>query len=253
MNGLKFNNKHSFTDFGLVLKSYRNIKPALRKREIEIPGKDGGYTFPLSSYDKRIINCKFSLIDCATLQELRLKAREISNWLSGEEKELVFDDEPDRKYIATVFSEIIPSQIATTQEFTVDFECQPLAIGVELKQHRKIINNYEEYSIENIGTKEIGLGSQQGAIFIIRIKGSFDNISISINNNTIRYTEKVEDSEIVIDNCKGLVKQGDSNVIHNCSGDVGQFLTLMPGSNLIIVDGENLDVEITIEHKTLWR
>ena len=169
MNGLKFNSKHSFEDFGLVLKSYRNIKPSMRKREIEIPGKDGGYTFPSSTYDKRIINCKFSLIDCATLEELRLKAREISNWLSAENANLEFDDEAGKIYTATVFSSIDAEEIATMQEFNVEFECQPFAIG-EIETHRKYIYSYEEYAVNNSGTKEIGLGSQQGAFFIIKIR-----------------------------------------------------------------------------------
>lgn len=252
MNGLKFNNKHSFEDFGLVLKSYRNIKPALRKREIEIPGKDGGYTFPSSSYDKRIINCKFSLIDCATLEELRLKAREISDWLSAENANLEFDDEVGKIYTATVFSSIDAEEIATMQEFNVEFECQPFAIG-EIETHGKYIYSYEEYAVNNPGTKEIGLGSQQGAFFIIKITGTFDDISISMNGKTISYNTAITDSEIIIDNCNATIKENDVNVIHNAEGDLGDFLTLNTGDNLVIVDGTNLDVEITFEFKPLWK
>src|SRR5690606_3622694 len=201
MIGLTFNDKHS-SDFGLVLKSYRNIKPASRKREIEIPGKDGGYTFPLSSYNKRIINCKFSLIDCVTLEELRQKARVISDWLSAENANLEFDDEVGKIYTATVFNSIDAEEIATMQEFTVEFECQPFAFG-ETITYTENVNGYTEFLITNIGTKPIHLGSQEGAFFIVKITGSFDDITITVNETTINYTESVIDSEIVIDNCKG--------------------------------------------------
>ena len=251
MNGLKFNNKHSFEDFGLVLKSYRNIKPSMRKREIEIPGKDGGYTFPSSTYDKRIINCKFSLIDCATLEELRLKAREISNWLSAENANLEFDDEAGKIYTATVFSSIDAEEIATMQEFNVEFECQPFAFG-ETITYTENVDSYKEFFITNIGTKPIHLGSQEGAFFIVKITGSFDDITITINETTINYTEPILDSEIVIDNCKGLVKKDGVNAIHNCSGDVGQFFTLSNGENRIEIDGTNLNCEVTIQFNPLW-
>jgi len=251
MIGLTFNGKHS-SDFGLIMKSYRNIKPSMRKREIEIPGKDGSYTFPSSSYNKRIISCKFSLIDCATLEELRQKAREISNWLSAEETALEFDDEQGKIYTATVYNAIDAEEIATMQEFTVEFECQPFAIG-EIETHGKYIYGYEEYTVTNIGTKEIGLGSQQGAFFIIKITGSFDNFSISMNGKTISYNTAITDSEIIIDNCNATIKENNVNVIHNAEGDLGDFLTLNTGDNLVIVDGTNLDVEITFEFKPLWK
>lgn len=251
MDGLKFNNKHSFTDFGLVLKSYRNIKPSMRKREIEIPGKDGSYTFPSSSYSKRIISCKFSLIDCTTLQELRQKAREISDWLSAENANLEFDDEPGKIYTATVYNSIDPEEIATMQEFTVEFECQPFAFG-ETITYTENVNGYTEFFITNIGTKPIHLGSQQGAFFIVKITGSFDDITISVNETTINYTESVIDSEIIIDNCKGLVKKDGVNVIHNCSGDVGQFFSLTPGENIVEIDGTNLNCVVTIQFNPLW-
>src|SRR5690606_24154603 len=190
MNGLKFNNKHSFTDFGLVLKSYRNIKPSMRKREIEIPGKDGGYTFPSSTYDKRMISCKFSLLGCATLEELRLKAREISDWLSAENANLEFDDEPGKIYTATVFGSIDAEEIATMQEFTVEYECQPYDFR-ETITYAENVNGYTEFIITNIGTKPIHLGYKEGAFFIIKITGSFDDITITVNETTINYTESI--------------------------------------------------------------
>ena len=252
MIGLTFNGKHSFTDLGLVLKSYRNIKPSMRKREIEIPGKDGGYTFPSSSYSKRIINCKFSLLGCATLEELRIKAREISDWLSAENANLEFDDEVGKIYTATVFGSIDAEEIATMQEFTVEFECQPFAFG-EIETHRKYIYGYEEYTVNNPGTQKLGLFSQEGSHFLVKVTGSFDTFSISMNGMTIGYDVAIASSEIVIDNCLGTVKENGANVINNCSGDIGQFLTLIPGDNLVVVDGTNLDVEITFEFKPLWK
>lgn len=252
MIGLKFNNKHSFTDFGLILKSYRNIKPASRKKEIEIPGKDGSYTFPSSSYDKRILNCKFSLIDCTTLQELRLRAREISDWLSAENANLEFDDEQGKIYTATVFNSIDPDEITTMQEFTVEFECQPLAQG-NLSTHGRYVFGYEEYAVNNPGTQKLGLFSQEGSHFTVRVTGSFDTFSISMNGLTIGYDVAIASSEIVIDNCIGTVKENGVNVISNCSGDIGQFLTLIAGDNLVIIDGTNLDAEVTIEFKPQWK
>ena len=178
MIGFTFRNIHSST-FNIGVKSDdRSLVPELRRNEFIIPGRHGTIDFGLNTYEKRPISATIGLMKNASWEELRAKAREIARWLSGKGM-LIFDDEPDKAYNASVYSYIGIEQIELLPIGTVGvvFECQPFAESLE----------YRQVNISNITTKpyEIPLNvdgtSETGCIITIK------NIGITnVNNISIR-------------------------------------------------------------------
>ena len=133
MIGMKFRYIHSST-FKIGVKSVnRSVLPARRKNEFVVPGRHGTIDYGLNTYDKRNIQVKISLVEDVTFEELRDNVRDIAQWLGGSGP-LVFDDEPDKLYQASVYDAIDPEQLLEClpyTSFTVTFECQPFAESLE--------------------------------------------------------------------------------------------------------------------------
>jgi len=123
-----YNNISSRT-YNIVAKSVnRPMLPVLRKRELVIPGRHGAYDFSDNTFDKRFIEVELRYVG-TSISELRTRARTIAYWLSGYSgtKNLVFSDEPDKWYVAKIYSEVDLQNFFRLGEATVLFECQPFA------------------------------------------------------------------------------------------------------------------------------
>ena len=126
-----YNALDSYADFQIIAKSVdRPILPAMRKREMMIPGKHGIYDFGGNTYDNRIIPVLMQYIG-ASFNDLRLRARDIAAWLSQTSyKELIFSDEPDKYYLARVYASASLETFFRLGKATIQFECQPFALYV---------------------------------------------------------------------------------------------------------------------------
>ena len=95
------------------------------------------------------------------------------------------------------------------------------------------------------GNAELGLGAEEGAQFDIIVTGTFSVFSISMNGKTLTYTENVTDQTITIDNVNATVKNGAVNKLSMTTGDVADFLKLIPGNNIITISktGGNVDLK----------
>ena len=131
MNGLTYKNKHSLSDFKLVLQSLsRPVLPALRKRELAIPGKHGVYDFGGNTFYTRTISVLLQYLG-ASIEDLRLEFRDVAAWLtSSEYLPLIFDDEPDKYYLAKIYDPVALESLYRVGKATVQFECQPFALYV---------------------------------------------------------------------------------------------------------------------------
>lgn len=268
MRGLTFKGLHCYNDFGLYMRSEdRALLPALRRKEIVVPGRHGTYDFEDDTYDKRIISVKFTHVE-QNLTALRLKARKIATWLSSKGV-LIFDDEPDKYYIAKVYSNISIADIAMFAEFSIQFECQPFAISIVDTendilldsdvllesdiglddQFKFTITENTTVEINNFGTREINYKSPQGSNWSIIITGSFTKISISMNNTTFTYNEPINNQTVEIDNVKCFVK---TDAINKLSVTNAEFLTLMPGINDVTITGTGLNCEILFKYSPLF-
>jgi predicted phage tail component-like protein len=132
VNGYEYNALHSLNDYDIIANSIdRPILPTLRKREISIDGKHGTYSFDDNTYENRPITVEIKYIG-ESFNALRLHMRDISAWLSQTTyKKLIFDDEPDKYYLAKIYSAVSLELFWKLGKATIQFECQPFALYVE--------------------------------------------------------------------------------------------------------------------------
>lgn len=157
MVGFKFRNTHS-SAFGIGVKSSdRSLIPEMRKNEFIIPGRHGTVDFGLNTYEKRMIQIKIGLMKNTTHSELRYKARDIAKWLSGKGN-LIFDDEPDKAYQASIYNYVGIEQIELMPMgvCNLSFECQPFAESLQYNQANAsvITTKQHEIPVNVAGTSE---------------------------------------------------------------------------------------------------
>lgn len=275
MSGFMFDNLHSYDDYDIIVNSVnRSFLPGQRKRELMIPGKHGTYDFGNNTYDNIIIPVIIQYIG-SSLNDLRLRARDIAAWLSQTSyKKLIFDDEPDKYYLVKIYSDAGLENFFRIGKSSIQFECQPFALyqessGTDLTWGTDLPwgiedtwGNADNYTIplsavESTktatvvynGNTELGLGAEQGAQFNIIVTGTFTVFSISMNGKTLIYTENCTDQTITIDNVNATVKNGATNKLFNVTGDVGEFLKLVPGDNTIKITKTSGDIDFLFDFR----
>lgn len=265
--GVTFNGMHSSNYKAYLRSDNRMILPTLNKREISIPGKNGTYDFDENTYENKKIDVHFTIVE-TSLIELRLKARQIALWLSTTtKKQLIFDDEPDKYYMAKIYGNISLDEIAYTGTFSVSFECEPFAYFITSTSQDILLGN----EFLKLGS-EITLGNSSNYIFdisgnsnflvenfgtftvrpIVIISGSFSSFSVTVNGKTINYTEAISNNTVTINNSKYTIKAGDINKLSVCTGDLINFFELTPGLNNVSVSGLSLNCTVTFDFKPLF-
>jgi len=149
--GFNFRGKHS-SDFNIGVRSEdRSLIPARRQVTYEIPGRDGNFRYSDGEYDVRDISLRLCL-NSDNWEHLRIKAREIANWLSGSGR-LIFDDEPDKVYNATLKKYVGLEQIELLSigECVITFECQPFAEDIHYNQFYVESSQNDSFFISSSG------------------------------------------------------------------------------------------------------
>lgn len=131
MQGMIFNGKHSFDDFGLIIEEVHINPPAKRKIIDTIPYMSGRYDFStLGSngeqiYDTRSIVVKFGLLE-DTRDQLYTLYSDILEWLIDiGQNQLIFDFMPDYYFLGEV--EGIPTwdEFINDGDLTITFVADP--------------------------------------------------------------------------------------------------------------------------------
>lgn len=103
MNGVTFGDKHSYRDWGLILKSRPVISPPSPKTlYIDIPGSDGvlDLTEFLTGdvkFENRTITCEFNVID--NRKRWSNIYSEILDYLHGQRMKIILDEDPTYYYV----------------------------------------------------------------------------------------------------------------------------------------------------------
>ena len=267
MIGFVYRDKNSYSDYSVLAKSVsRPILPALRKRELTIPGRHGIYDFGDNTYENRIMSVLIQYVG-TSLNDLRLAARNIAAWLSSNVyAQLTFEDEPDKYYLAKIYNALTLETLFTFGKATVQFECQPFALYQEssgedltwdtalpwgseytwdnVAKHAIAVTEDTTFGIDYFASQEVGLGAPTGSKFDIAIYGSFTNITIALNGKSLTYTGPVSNQAVTINNVDATVKIGNTNELSKCTGD---FLSLQPGVNTATITGTGLDCSVLFD------
>lgn len=101
----------------------RPLRPQVTRRKVEIPGRDGAWSF--GPGDKRDFNIEVDFtINATSTADLMAKKRALSNFLDGR-GELIFTDDLTESYMAEVFAQIstVRRVFSYVQSGTIVFEC----------------------------------------------------------------------------------------------------------------------------------
>ena len=275
MIGFSFKGRHSSTlDIG-VRSADRTLIPQKRKNDIIIPGRHGSMVPGEEIYDRRYIKTILGLINNEDWVDLRLNSREVAEWLSGEGK-LIFDDEPDKFYIASVYDAVGLEQmhLQPIGGAEVTFDCQPFAYMVvdtstddtwEQADYPWLISipwdNSVTYSFsatgtktfvfDNPGTQQLDYKAPEGSKSIIRITGSWTTLNLTLNGKTLNYTTSGS-GILIFDNVEMEVTVDGVNRLAYLNGDIDEFLPIKPGNNSIRITGTGLNVQVYLDFKPMW-
>lgn len=132
MQGVKYGEKHTFWDWGLLLKEAPVISPPVPKiKLVEVPGSDDpiDITEALTGtihYEAREITCKFTIK--GHRERWPLVYSEVMNHLHGKRMEITFDNDQDFYYAGRVeISEWEPGQ--TVADMTIKATVSPHKIS----------------------------------------------------------------------------------------------------------------------------
>ena len=214
----------SSIDYLIINKLPSIIKATADIDKIEIAGRDGFLTIDKGTYKgySKPIECTIR-----NLNDIGF----ICSWLKGS-GEVIFSNEIDNKYKATIFNEIELKKVAVTfHSFIIKFECQPHKYAI----NNNLITLNTPGTIFNPGT----VNSKP----ILKVYGT-GSIMLNINGNIINFTNVSEyvtaDSELMDCYKDTVFKNNDMS---------GDFPFFQVGKNNISWTGSVVKIELT----TNWR
>jgi len=215
-----FNNISS-VNYLMVNKLPNIIKAEKDIEKIEIQGRDGFLTQDYGSYKGTIKTVECTIFD---LNDIGF----ICNWLDGN-SDVIFSNEPNKIYKATIINQIPFSKIAVQfHSFIIQFDCQPHKYSA--------INNLITLATSPATIVNTGTAPSNP---IIKVFGS-DTINLTINSKTIVLTNVVD--YVTIDS--DLMDCYKDTVLKNnfMSGDLPQLIV---GNNTFSWSGTVTKIEVT--------
>lgn len=232
----------------------------LRNYTASIPGKSGVADFG-ADFDYREINVSCSIAPKKNFRSLVAVLDDISLWLDPTDglKQLVFDDVPDRYFMARLYEKVDCERllVRSAGSFDLKFFCpDPFAYAVE----------DEEYTISSTGSHTVR--RTKGNIDshpVYRIRGvissaasryitiTANGVELKIVNATLTASETlVVDTDMMT----AWVEDANENVLRNGLPYLSElnFPTLAVGNNTVAVAANNATfTSLEIQAKSRWR
>ena len=249
MNGVTFHTIHS-RDFILCMVSdNRGIFSAVSRKMVQVPLLHGSVDFGLDTYNEQPLKVTFSYNFHNDVNKLRLFARDIRGWLynDGNYYDLIFDDEPDRKYKAKVVNAIDLSQTATKGSFSVEFLCNPpnqflldnTPVTLADEQARLLwdtatldgIQYLQEFTT-SYSTMRFTNGGSAAVKPIIKLIGKIPNGTLlTLGTQNWQYSSSISNDSIIIDCQNETVKRGSdgANIFGSVNSAMHDFFVLPSG------------------------
>lgn len=243
--GFSFGGIHS-GDYGVYLAGKQpDWLPKTRDYEIAIYGRAGLTDFG-SDLDVRPVLINLSMLgsDRRDLIENILSFGALFNPLEGY-KQLVFDDDPGRYYLAKYTSAVTESQIKFTinrADFQLGFKCDdPFIYSAFPKTPSWAAVAGAEKTLFNEGT------AQTPVVMTLTASTAVSNVQIGINGIYAIYNGTINPGDtVVIDTGEMTYQKNGVNAIQYWSGD---FPKLQPGQNTIDC---NVALNLTLSYRERW-
>jgi predicted phage tail component-like protein len=237
IKGFAFNGIHCNT-YNIIVNSVdRTVLPAPNDTYLQIPNRDGSYLFNRGLLD-RIIK-----VDCSVftkrLTDLRSVVRQISAWLFSQQRaQLIFDDEPDKYYMAKYKDAIGLSQIVTAGKFSLIFCCEPYAYSI-------LDTQSTTDSIVNLGT------AMAYPKFTVIFTAAATEYKLLLGSNYVHVVRNYAINDVlVIDNSISKVTVNGLNAM--ISLDLGsRFFPLPVGGSQVIPSPLGV-AQVTVNYKKRW-
>lgn len=180
MYGFRFRGKHC-SEFGVNLLSYTVQSPEVREYEDEVTGLPGTLDYG-TEWGKRSIDLKVDIIP--TGEPFKLQQSKILNWLKPtlSAGTLVFDELPDRFYLAQFTSKLGTEQFGNYGVFEFTMKCtDPFSYGAE---------QIDEFTItQSPATNFVVSGGTEFTYPVIRLRNTG---STTINGFEIKTVTEVD-------------------------------------------------------------
>lgn len=139
MNGVKFDDKHSITDWDLLMTNKTIEEPEPITNYVEVPYMDGALDltdcFGTVRYSNRNITIDFDLFQ-QPIEWFKLKTR-IGNYLHGLKKKIIFDIDPEFYYLGRCRISSFTND-GVIAHITIECNCDPYKYKLQ-----KTIKNYD--------------------------------------------------------------------------------------------------------------
>lgn len=194
MRGFKFNGKHSYSDYKVLLEKRTIFSPAKKKIKIDVPYMNGSYDFSTVAtngeiiLDERKIEIQIGF-KARSKEHLQVLYSNVLEWLLDTgRQQLIFDDMKDYYFIAEVEGSSDFEEVLRIGKMKITFISQPLKIGVDYAGNNiwDTFNFEEDYLQDNefdvTGTLTITLYNSSRAVS--PIINTNVNMSMEYNSKT---------------------------------------------------------------------
>ena len=137
--GITFNNKHSFSDFNLILNSKEISTPSKKKIKSGVPGMNSLYDFSTVAsggeivYNQRSLKYNFTLL-CNSKAQLHSQLSVIFQWVQDTPQSQLIDDTiKDYYFLAEIEDDISIKEDNDTAEITFNFIAEPFKNSINLE------------------------------------------------------------------------------------------------------------------------
>lgn len=130
--GIRKNNKHSFDDFGLTIKSKKIGNPKKNKIKEEVPFMNGSYDFSLlygeQTYSERQLEYTFNLNERNKIA-MNIKKMQVLEWLNDGGKQPLYDDTIPGFYFLAECESVDFDEYYRDGQITAKFTAYPFKIS----------------------------------------------------------------------------------------------------------------------------
>lgn len=219
-----FNGTHADTYGVKVVKADRSPLPAVSNTLLEVPARNGAY-FVRNKLQARDIQIDIKVAGTSE-DDLRSKARAIGAWLyTTAPQALIFDDEPDRQYLAVVDTATL-AETLKVGEGQIKFKC-PMPYAEALANTNVTLTSNGTKALTNSGTAEA-----YGTL-TVNFTGATTNFTVTHvgTGKKVQITSPFANTDVlVIDFAKGYVTLNGTNAMPTVSLD-SDFFALPAGAN----------------------